>query len=281
MASRSKRHRETGDLLDRHPARANIFSPFVLADRAAFIVLALYFVFWPIWYVSEDKLSARAGDFRIEHLIVAVIFALSLGTLSRRWSRTPGSWALFLLVSYGAVTLIWSVNVKEGLLVVLNLTSVFVFAQILARNRLRQGIARLCFLVGLVLMTAVGLSRAEVPSVSDLRLLFPVGIDPNQFAVQIAMGVVILTAVAVSGFGSNRLRSARFWGSLTLGLLLGWCGRPLRFKNGNTRGDRRIRFCSLSSEGLVGQSSALEPSPGLDSCDSADRCPRSGAADGV
>jgi O-antigen ligase len=220
VASGSKRRRETADLPDRHAARANIFSPFVLADRAAFIVLVLYFVFWPIWYVSEDKLSARAGDFRIEHLIVAVIFALSLGTLSRRWWRTPGSWALFLLVSYGAFTLIWSVNVKEGLLVILNLTSVFVFAQILARNPLRQGIARLCFLAGLVLMTAIGVSRAEAPTAHDFRLLFPVGIDPNQFAVQIAMGVVIVTAMIVSDSKDGRIRYIRFWSSLTLSLLL-------------------------------------------------------------
>jgi O-antigen ligase len=219
MASRSKRHGENRDLLDRHAVRANIFSPFVLADRAAFIVLVLYFVFWPIWYVSEDKLSARAGEFRIEHLIVAVIFVLSLGTLSRRWSRTPGSWALFLLVGYGAFTLIWSPNVKEGLLLILNLTSIFIFTEVLARNPGRQRIARLSFLVGLAVMTAIGVSRAETPTAKDFRLLFPAGIDPNQLAVQIAMGIIILTAVIVSDSGGGRIRYIRFWSSLTLGLL--------------------------------------------------------------
>jgi hypothetical protein len=69
-------------------------------------------------------------------------------------------------------------------------------------------------------MTVIGVSRAEVPSVSDLRLLFPVGIDPNQFAVQIAMGVVILAAVALSGSKTDRMRFLRVWGSLTLCLLL-------------------------------------------------------------
>lgn len=217
----SPRHRlEIAGLPGRATARANIFSPFVLADRTAFVFLTLYFLFWPIWYASEDKLSVRAGSLRIEHLIVIAILILSVGTLGRRWSRMSGSWALFLLVSYGSSTLLWSVDVKEGLLVILNLTSVLIFAQILARNALRQRIARLSFLAGLVLMTAIGVSRAEVPSVSDFRLLFPVGIDSNQFAVQIAMGVVILAAVAVSGSRGDGMRFLRFWGSLTLGLLL-------------------------------------------------------------
>lgn len=201
-------------------ARVNIFSPFVLADRAAFILVALYFVFWPIWYVSEDKLSARIGNFRIEHFIVMAILLLSLGTFIRRWTRMPGTWALFLLVGYSAITLLWSIDAKEGALIILNLASVFVFAQVLAGHPQRLRIARLSFLVGLIFMAAFGVSRAEAPTASDFRLLFPPGIDPNQLAVQIAFAVMILTSVTVSHSEGVKMRTVRFWGSLVLSVLL-------------------------------------------------------------
>ena len=186
--------------------RRDIFSPFVLADRAAFALLTAYFLFWPIWYSSEDKLSARILDFRVEHLIVAIVLLLSLGTIARRrWSPTPGTIAFLLLICYSAVTLAWTINLKEGALVLLNFASVIVFVQVLASNPQRQTIARLSFLSGLIVMSAVGIGRAEAPTAGDFRFLFPAGIDSNQLAVQTAIAVVMLASIAVVN-SEGRLR---------------------------------------------------------------------------
>ncbi|HUJ32981.1 MAG TPA: O-antigen ligase family protein [Candidatus Acidoferrum sp.] len=148
----------------------------------------------------------------MEHLIVASVFLLTLGTIvRRRWSSTPGTTALLLLICDGALTLAWTINLKEGALVLLNLASVIVFVQVLASNPLRRTIARFSFLGGLVIMSAVGIARADSPTVDDFRFLFPAGIDPNQFAVQAAIAVVILASMAAAdpkGRASHRIRSS-------------------------------------------------------------------------
>src|SRR5580658_946280 len=68
------------------PNYAEMFSPLVLADRAVFVLLCIYFFFWPVWYASEEKLSVRIGEFRIEHLAVVVLMLLGLASLMRRRS---------------------------------------------------------------------------------------------------------------------------------------------------------------------------------------------------
>lgn len=200
--------------------QSDIFSPWIIADRLAFLILLLYFAFWPIWYASEDKLSARFGDVRIEHLFVVVVSFLAIGTVVRGRARTAGFRPMFLLILYGAVTLVWSVNPKEGLLILLNLASVLIFSQILAGSRARQLAAQFSFLLGLVVMTILGTVRAEAPTAVDFRLLFPHGIDSNQFAVQVALAIVILMAMTVVSSEDRKLRIARFWGGMVLCLFL-------------------------------------------------------------
>jgi O-antigen ligase len=200
------------------PNYAEMFSPLVLADRAVFVLLCIYFFFWPVWYASEEKLSVRIGEFRIEHLAVVVLMLLGLASLMRRRSFIPGFWPLCGLLIYGASALAWSVNPKAGALVLLNFFSVFFFAEILARNRRRQWSAMVFFLAGLLLMLVVSVIRAEVPGASDFRLVFPEGIDPNQLAVQGAMAVVILTYVAVAKSKAGGGSAVWSWGAFLLGL---------------------------------------------------------------
>ena len=198
--------------------RAAMFSPLVLADRTAFVLLCVYFLFWPVWYTTEAKLFVRIGEFRIEHLAVVAVIFFGLASLVRKRLSIPGFWPLFLLLVYGAFTLTWSENPKAGALVLLNLFSIFFFAEILARNHRRQWSAMVFFLVGLLLMLAVSVIRAEVPGASDFRLVFPEGIDPNQLAVQGAMAVVLLTYVAVAEFKTGGRSALRFWGAIIVGL---------------------------------------------------------------
>lgn len=199
-------------------ARANLFSPLFLADKFAFVFLLFYFFFWPVWYVAEWKLSVRIWDFRIEHLILVVIVFFSCGSFIRHKPGVPGSWSLLLLLSYASLTLMWSVDTKEGFLVLLNIASIYPFSAILARDRRRQQIAMYSFLSGLILMVCIGLKRAEVIDITDLRLLFPLGIDSNQFAVLGAMATVILATSIMSSTGGKSL--FRFGIGLALGLLI-------------------------------------------------------------
>jgi O-antigen ligase len=76
----------------------------------------------------------------------------------------------------------------------------------------------LFFVIGLLLMLALSVIRAEVPGSSDFRLVFPEGIDPNQLAVQAAMAVVILTYVAAADSRTMVRASLRIWAGIVLGL---------------------------------------------------------------
>jgi O-Antigen ligase len=197
---------------------AEMFSPFILADRAAFVLLCVYFLFWPVWYASESKLLVRIGEFRVEHLAIVIVMFFAAGTLIRNRSSVPGLLPLSLLSIYGAFALTWSVNPKAGALILLNFLSAFVFAEVLARSRRRQWMAVFFFLIGLILMLALSVIRAEVPGASDFRLVFPEGIDPNQLAIQAAMAVVILTYIAVADSEAAGRASLRIWGGILLGL---------------------------------------------------------------
>ena len=197
---------------------AEMFSPFVIADRAAFVLLCIYFLFWPVWYATESKLLVRIGEFRVEHLAIVIVILFATGTLIRNRSVMPGFLPLSLLSIYGAFALTWSIDLKAGALILLNFVSAFIFAEVLARNRRRQWIAMLFFVIGLLLMLALSVIRAEVPGSSDFRLVFPEGIDPNQLAVQAAMAVVILTYVAAADSRTMVRASLRIWAGIVLGL---------------------------------------------------------------
>jgi len=172
--------------------RASNLPSLRLLDTIAFVLLCAYFVFWPFWYSEEGKETVRLLNFRLDHILLALVCAAGGSSLLLRWRGFPSNRFVVALIGYAAVTLLWSIEPKLGLWIALHFFAMLVFAKILSNNRKRQAAAQWSFLAG------VGLMLLNTPP-AEIQFgalgWFTRITNYNQVAAMCAFSVVILVSM--------------------------------------------------------------------------------------